>query len=334
MTRKAYESEPVPFSIDKKLYRQGGPNDYLPYIENPNIKGNAISLEAYMNLVKQDHQAIKVPTLLDSYNSLPSKTLYMNIDTAYVKSLGIVPKEMEHLIPEQMVFRLKGNGLEKNTFMILDMILTGKWTRPIYFNNTSLQNAGIDFRRYVVQEGNTYRLLPIDRGNLQDELVNTEVMYDNMMNHFQFRELDNPSVYYSEDYRNFALNHRSSFNTLAAALLSEGDVEKAREVLNRSLEVIPDKSIRYDYSNVQTASLLFQVGEMDKAVDISNKLSKSSTDYLEYYVNSDNIPQTEVQKHMTILSLLSRMLKQNGQDELALEIETTFLDYYGIFNPQ
>jgi hypothetical protein len=28
------------------------------------------------------------------------------------------------------------------------------------------------------------------------------------------------------------------------------------------------------------------------------------------------------------------MLKQHGQDELAAEIETSFLDYYGIFNAQ
>lgn len=334
MTRKAYESEPAPFSIDKNLYRQGGPNDYLPYIENPNIKGNAISLEAYMNLVKQDHQAIKVPTLLGSYNSIPAKALYLNIDTAYVKSLGIVPKDMEHLIPEQMVFRLKGSGLEKNTFMILDMILTSNWTRPIYFNNTSLQNAGIDFRRHVVQEGNTYRLLPIDRGNMQDGLVDTETMYDNMMNKFSFRELDNPKVYYSEDYRNFVLNHRSSFNTLADALIAKNEMEKAREVLNRSLEVMPNKSLRYDYSNVQTASLLFQIGENEKAVDIAEKLGKSSIGYLEYYVNMNSSPANEVQKHMTILSLLSRMLKQHGQDELATEIETSFLDYYGIFNTQ
>jgi len=336
MTRKAYESEPAPFSIDKKLYRQGGPNDYLPYFEKPNIGNNAISLIAFMDLVKKDHPAIKVPTALgSSYNSLPSKALYLDIDTAYVKSLGIVPKDMEHLIPERMVFRLKGNGLEKNTFMILDMILTSNWTRPIYFNNTSLQNAGIDFRRYVVQEGNTYRLLPIDRGNnLQDEAVNTEVMYDNIMNKFQFREMNNPNVYFSEDYRNFTLNHRSSFNTLAAAFIAKGDNEKAREVLNRSLDVMPHKALRYDYSNVQTASLLFQVGETDKAVDISEKLGESSSDFLEYYVNIKNAPPNEVQKHMTILSLLSRMLKQNGQDELALKIETSFLDYYGTLNAQ
>jgi hypothetical protein len=111
-------------------------------------------------------------------------------------------------------------------------------------------------------------------------------------------------------------------------------MERAREVLNRSLEMIPDKSIPYDYSNVQTASLLFQVGEPEKALDIARNLGGDAADYLEYYVSRDEHPANEIQKHMTILSLLSRMLKQNGQDELATEIETSFLNYYGIFNAQ
>ena len=185
-----------------------------------------------------------------------------------------------------------------------------------------------------MQEGNTYRLLPIDRGDLRIDAVNTDVMYDNMMNKFQFREMDNPNVYYTEDYRNFTLNHRSSFNTLAEAFVTKGDNETAMEVLNRSLEVMPHKSLRYDYSNVQTASLLFQVGETEKALDIAEKLGESSTDFLEYYANINNAPPNEIQKHMTILSLLSRMLKQYGQDELATKIETSFLDYYGTFNAQ
>ena len=218
--------------------------------------------------------------------------------------------------------------------MILDMIANSNWDRPIYFNNTSLQNAGVDFRRFVVQEGNAYRLLPIDRGGLQEDLVDTEIMYDNMMNNFFFREMNNPNVYYSEDYRNFALNHRSSFNTLAEALIRNGDKDKAAEVLSRSLEVIPDISIPYDYSNVQTASLFFQINQTEEAIDISRKLGSKAIGYLEYYTTSNTAPPNEIQKHMTILSLLTRMLKQNGQDELASELETSFLDYYGIFNEQ
>lgn len=332
MTRKAYKSDPVPFTLSHKEYRQGGPNDYLPYIENPNIKDQAISLEGYLRLIRQDHQAIKVPTTLGSYNSLPSKTLFLPVNKSEVINKGIVPDNMQNLIPERMFFRLKGGGLEKNTLMILDMIVANNWKRPIYFNNTSLQNAGVDFRKFVVQEGNTYRLLPVEKRSPQNDLVNTEVMYDNVMNKFSFRELDNPHVYYNEDYRNFILNHRSTFNTLGEALIHEGDTTRATEVLNRSLEEIPDKAVPYDYSNVQTASLLFTLGENDKAIDIAEKLGTRAENFLEYYTRYNLTLDTEVQRNMTVLSLLSRMLKNFGEDDLASRFESSFMDYYGIFN--
>lgn len=332
MQRPAYESEPVPFSIPPRLYRQGGPNDYLPYVENPNIKGQAINLNSYLKLIRQDHQAIKVPTMLGSYNSLPTRSLYLPVDKEAVLEKGIVPPDMEDLIPDRMVFRLKGGGLEKNTLMILDLIVTSNWDRPIYFNNTSLQNAGIDFRPYVVQEGNAYRLLPIQRPDLQNDLVNTEVLYDNVMNNFYFREMNNPDVYYSEDYRNFALNHRSTFNTLAEDLLNQGNTERAREVLLQSLEVMPDKSIPYDHSNLQTASLLFQTGEDELALEIARKLGTRSQEFLHYYMAEDKGSQNDIQKEMTVLSLLSRMLKNNGEEELAAQFESTFMEYYNQLN--
>jgi hypothetical protein len=332
MTRRAYESEPVPFTLTHEQYKQGGPNDYLPYVETPNLQNQAVNLETYMELIRKDYQALKVPTMLGSYNRIPTRTLYMPVNKDEVKRKDLIPEGMENLIPERMLFRLKGNGLEKNTLMILDMIVANHWERPIYFNNTSLMNAGIDFRRYVVQEGNSYRLLPVERPNVQSEFVNTEVMYNNVMNHFYFRELDNPHVYYSEDYRNFVLNHRSTFNTLADDLLSKGDTTRTREALNRCLEVMPDKAIPYDHANVQTAALLFQVGEDEKAIDIAEKLGTTSMQYLEYYEEYGNAPQNEVQKHMTVLSLLSRMLKNNGEEELSAKLESSFMKYYDQLN--
>ena len=81
MTRQAYKSDPLPFSLTHYQYRQGGPNDYLPYIENPNIKKDqSISLKAFIGLIQQDYQGIKVPTAFGSINSLPAKSLYLNID--------------------------------------------------------------------------------------------------------------------------------------------------------------------------------------------------------------------------------------------------------------
>jgi len=332
MTRRAYKSEPIPFTLTHEQYKQGGPNDYLPYIETPNLQNQAVNLQTYLELIRKDYQQLKVPTMLGSYNRIPTKTLYLPVNKDEVIAKDLIPEGMDDLVPERMLFRLKGNGLEKNTLMILDMIVANQWKRPIYFNNTSLMNAGIDFRRYVVQEGNAYRLLPVENPNMQNEFVNTEVMYNNVMNHFFFRDLDNPHVYYSEDSRNFVLNHRSTFNTLADDLLSKGDSTRAREALIRCMEVMPDKAIPYDHANVQTASLLFEVGEDEKAIDIAEKLGTNSMEYLEYYQEYGTAPQNEVQRHMTILSLLSRMLKNNGEEELSARLEASFMQYYDQMN--
>ena len=120
-----------------------------------------------------------------------------------LRSLGIIPEDKEDLMVNRMVWNVKGNGLEKKDLMILDIMNENNWERPIYFNTTSLSGIKMDLRKYVVQEGLTYRLLPIERDDVQSEFVNTEVMYDNLMNNFHFTNTTDPDVYYNENYRNF-----------------------------------------------------------------------------------------------------------------------------------
>jgi hypothetical protein len=353
MTRKAYESDPLPFSLKDYQYRQGGPNDYLPYIENPNLKDQSISLRAYLGLVQQDHPGIKVPTTFGSINALPAKALHLEINVKDVLARKLIPRNLMNMIdedsamikisqrmhsttppnmrvniPERMVFRLKRGGLEKNTLMILDLIANNNWERPIYFNNTSLMGAGVDLRPYVVQEGSTYRLLPIQNSNVRNELVNTDVMYDNMMNKFFFRQMNNPKVNYNEDYRNFALNHRSSFNSLAEALLNENRKEDAKKVLLRNLELIPDKAIPYDYTTAQTVTLLFDAGENEKAMQMAKELAGRSDKFLTYYLDNSLSPGNEIQKNLVVMNEMIRVFKGKGEDSLASQLEKKFRNYY------
>ncbi len=352
MTRQAYKSDPLPFSLTRYQYRQGGPNDYLPYIENPNIKSQAISLKGFIGLVQQDHPGIKVPTAFGSINSVPAKALYLSVDKSEVLAKHLIPDNLlkmiqedsiknelskkahgtppipSVIIPDRMVFKLKKGGLEKNTLMILDIIANNKWKRPIYFNNTSLLAAGVDFRPYVVQEGNTYRLLPIQNMNPRDELVNTDVMYDNMMNHFFFRQTNNPHVDFNEDYRNFMLNHRSSFNSLTEALIDEGQEDKAKKVIEKNLEVFPDSSVAYDYTTAQTVQLMFEVGEKEQALKIAKILSDRSDEFLTYYLDNNLSPENEIQKNLVIMNEMIRVLKMNGEDSLSADYEKKFMNYY------
>ncbi|MCB0496981.1 MAG: DUF2723 domain-containing protein [Cyclobacteriaceae bacterium] len=327
MTRQAYKSAPFPFSLTEKQYRQGGPNDMVAYDPSAGIKG-AISLKEYLKYIKQGNPQLQFQTQFGMNSLIPSKQVYLDIDTASVSQMEIVPEHMKKLMVDRMHFTIKGNYLEKKDLMILDLIASNNWERPIYFNNTSKQGIRFDLDEYLVQEGNAYRLLPVTDINSPNPLVDTDKMFDNMMHNFYYRELNNPKVYYNEDYRKFVLNHRVNFNTLAAALINEGKDDKAREVLLKSLELMPDKSLPYDYTTATTVDYLFRVGEKEKAVEIATVLGNRADEKLGYYIANNNNIGYELQQNLVILRELAQTLNRYGEIDLAEKFANALDSHY------
>ncbi|MDQ2657943.1 MAG: DUF2723 domain-containing protein [Bacteroidota bacterium] len=322
--RQTYESEAFPYTLTAENYRQGGPNDYLPFHD---LKMSSIDLKQYLELLKRDHKGLR---LFASANAVPSRELSLKVDVEKVRALGIVPKELEDLIVPEMRLRLRGNGLEKKDLAMLDVLATADWERPLYVNNTSLAQFNVDLTPYVVQEGNAYRILPVQNPNPQTELVNTEISYRNVTEKFQFRGLDDSTIYYSPDYRSFVQNHRSSINSVATALIARGDSARAREILMFSLERMPDKGVPYDYTNTQTVELLLAVGETDQALEMANILSKRSDELASYYLSKREFGR-DLQIPIVILGELQRVLFENGETETAEKIEALYEKHYAAF---
>ncbi|MFZ6009269.1 MAG: protein O-mannosyl-transferase family, partial [Bacteroidota bacterium] len=322
--RQTYESTPFPYTLTSQNYRQGGPNDYLPFYD---AKIKELDLKQYLDLLRKDYKGLR---LYPSANAVPSKEIVLKVDIARVRELGIVPKELDSLIVPEMRLRVRGNGLEKKDLAMLDVLASGNWERPIYVNNTSMAQFNVDLSQFAVQEGNAYRILPVFNPNTQSELVNTQVCYENIMNKFQFRGLDDPSIYYTQDYRNFVQNHRSSLNALAEALIQSGDNEKARAVLLHSLKKMPDEVIRYDFTNASMVELLLEVGEKEKALAISNTMSQRANELADYYLNDRDYGRN-LQVNIVILGELQRALYKYGEAELAKKLEDQYDKFAAAF---
>ena len=322
--RQTYESEPFPYTLTKENYRQGGPNDYLPFYD---AKINSVDLKQYLELLKKDHKGLR---LYASANAVPTKEFTLKVDVEKVRAMGIVPKELDSLIVPEMRLRVRGNGLEKKDLAMLDVLATANWERPLYVNNTSLSQFNVDLTPYVVQEGNAYRILPVFNPNPETELVNTELSYKNMLENFQFRGLADSTIYYSPDYRSFVQNHRSSINSLASALIARGDSARAREVLLFSIDRMPDAGVPYDYTNTQTVQMLLAVGEKEKALEMADILSKRADELAEYYLHKREFGR-DLQIPIVILGELQRVLFEYGETESAERIETLYNKYYGAF---
>ncbi len=133
--------------------------------------------------------------------------------------------------------------------------------------------------------------------------------------------MDNEKLYFSEDYRGFVLNHRSSLNDLTQGLIDEGQMEKANQVLEFSLSKMPDRVIPFDITAPTVVELLFQVGQKEKAIEIA-KVSGDRADEMATYLIEENYGMsTEVRKNAFILNSLQRTLYENGEMELGKKYE-------------
>ncbi|NJO00580.1 MAG: DUF2723 domain-containing protein, partial [Bacteroidia bacterium] len=223
MKRQVYESEPLPISMNREQYQQGT-NDQILYPPawqiNTNLSSQEIEalskkgmdLNVYIDLVNQGDDMVKAFVGdNDKLTILPSKKLVLKIDKEKVLKMGIIPKNRQNLLQDFMTWELNANEIYKNDLMILDMIATNNWKRPIYFSTTLAGSSYLNLKEYMQREGLAFRLLPVKVPGATQGFVNTELMYKNMTENFFYRELDNPDVYYNDNYLRFTLNLRDSF---------------------------------------------------------------------------------------------------------------------------
>ena len=301
-------------------------------MNNPRIQNVAINLKGYINLVQRNSKAIQVPTSVSNYNSIPSKSFWLSIDR---NAQNIIPQKFKNFKQDTLFVSLKSNkgGLEKKDLAFLDLLQANNWERPIYFNNTSLNGINLDLKRNVIQEGFAYRLYPV-LNSASGNLVNTELMYENIMNNSYWRGLNDSKAYFSEDHRGFIMNYRSTFNTLIKNLINKGAYNEAFEVIKKSIELIPDKAIMYDHFSVQLVEFLLDIKSKSKleTEDLANKIAniigERSDEILNYYYDNKINDKYEINRNLVSLNTLARAYNKFPDKELSKNYRDLFEKNY------
>lgn len=328
MKRRTYQSEPLPISLEQDNYL-AGKNDIIYFNENPNVN-NGINLQQYIKLVKENNPAIQVPlTTGDMINVLPSSVFFLPINKEEVKKLKVVPPALEPIVPDTMVWTFGKNDIYKSDLVMLDIIANNNWKRPIYFSTTLAPSNFLNLKEFMQVEGMAYRLLPVRVPGARDGYVNSTIMYDNMLKKTFWREMDNPDVYYNEFYTGSpVITARISFERLAEQLIREGNKAKAKDVLNYSLKVLPDKSIPYDQISASYVDLLLQVGDNQKALEMAETMVKRCDQNLDFYFNKGTPDSRLINTNLYVLNVIVTALKDNKQDQVAAKYEAIFNKYY------
>ncbi len=253
MKRKAYESDPLPIRMDEEKYRQGTRDIVL--LDRP-----ADRQRPYVNVreamaVALDDEQFKDYGGGKRYDFFPSNSFKLPVDSARVVDLGIVNPEDAGKIVDFVKWTItdeRGNPkgyILKNHFAVMDLLANNNWERPVYFAVTTGPDSYLGLQDYFRLEGLAYRLVPIKYPNTDNPNaiggVATDLMYNNIMENWGWGGMDNTEegIYMDENNRRMVTNIRLQMSNLAEALINEGKGEAALEVLEKVIDVTPEKNV-------------------------------------------------------------------------------------------
>lgn len=339
MKRKAYESPGVPISFTKEQYRDGK-RDQVPVIE----QYKEANLREVMEFVASDLPQTKWRNPNDpsseSFDYVPARNVFIPVDSAKVIALGVVNPEDSNQIVERLNINIKGNYLNKSQLMVLDIMATNNWERPIYFGVGMGADSYMGLEKYFQLEGAAYRVVPIESPTQYNDYgrVNGELLYDNMMNKFEWGNIKDPKVNidFFHDNTIGVMKYRNTFLRLAEAMAKEGENDKAIAALDKCLEELPTSQVPIDNNIVSYLPLYYSLGQTEKGNNLTRELLKVNYQTLKYihslapeYAQNPSL-QNEANTSLSVIKALISITTDAGQKDLAAEITNSV---ESIYNP-
>ena len=333
MKRPAYDSPSLPITWDRMEYVEGT-NEYVPIqpeykksidqlyaeAEKQALDGNP---EALVNVKKEfGDNPYELKNILKNWvrnknqdlKVIPTDSIVIKVDKEAVRRSGMmIPGDS---IPDYMHISLKGKrALYKSELMMLEMLSEANWERPIYIAVSVGRENQLNMENHFVQEGLAYRFTPFDTSKT-GVTIDSEKMYDNLMNKFKFGGIDKPGIYIDENAMRMCHSHRRIFSQLVQQLMREGKKDKAKAALDYAEKMIPAYNVPYDWQNgaVQMAEAYYQLGETAKADEMMKALADKAVEYLTWYLSLDDnrfmISTREFEYHWAVLDAEVKAMKK------------------------
>ena len=301
MKRPYYNSPGLPISWEYKDYMPG--KNEIAWVEN-RLNAPLEVKKAFQFLHSTDPR-----TKRDGEGYLPSDQLYV-------------------LSPDsQKIMFKKARRFTRSEMMVMEMLSTNEWKRPIYFAVTIGNDYHLGLDPYLELTGLAYRITP-ERSQDGKHRVNTEVMYDNMLHKFKYGNMNLPGIYIDENTMRMCRTHRMMFLELIEALYKEGKYDKCLDVLDFAEEMLPGYNIPYDYTSATMASYYYQLGEMEKGNAIMTTVANNCAEYMVWGASLTKEQRTSAQStighNMAVLGYVLQNLERYQQKEL-------FNHYYDIY---
>ncbi len=171
--------------------------------------------------------------------------------------------------------------------VILDILRTNQWLRPVYFANTVSRTSQMNLQNYFRFEGKAFRVVP-DRHEDVSAFgwMDPDIMADTYRK-FRFRKWNAPGNYLDENIRRMLGNYRYGIMELATSYINENKPDSAAKWLAWGEENLPfNPEFGESRSILLYAYTYAEAGDMENAVRIAENSLENSFDDLQDHMNS------------------------------------------------
>lgn len=302
------------------------------------IATSYLPVEKALEFIASDDPQTKLSGYSKPLDYMPSRKLKVKVDKQKVLKNGTVPPHKADQILPYLEWDVPKSYLGKNDMMIVDLLATNNWERPVYFAISMGNDSYLNLNKYFQLEGFAYRLVPYkaeDESFEHTGTINSDILYDNLMNKFKWGRMNAPDVYIDEQNKRTLsiMNSKSVFAQLANQLSLENKQDSAVAVLNRCLELMPHEKIPYDYHVLELIDAYYNANATEKANALAKKLAKVYFDEIRYFTGLDgrflNAVDRELSLAVQVIDNIVKYAQNNNQTEVSEELQNTLNMFIG-----
>lgn len=335
LRRKVNDSPPIKMTIPKDAYRGKKRNQIFV---NPGQNKSSLPISEALKFIGEDHP---VPTqgggTVESY--LPVNDLYIPVNRQEVLNEGVVGIQDTGRIVSRVPIRVNGSSMTKDDIAILDIIGSNLWDRPLYFAVTTQASKMFGLQDYMQLEGLSLRIIPVKSnsdqaypGVIGSGRVNSEAVYENIMNKFRWGNFDKEELFVDRSYGPSVQSMQMAFRRAAFDLLNKRDSTKAIALANKYFESFPHKNFPYDYRSMYMLDVFFRANAYAEAKPHLEILAREVKDQLDYYTSlSEDVLRssynTEYQLSIQTMGTILQEVRRANDSEFLKELENLFGNY-------
>lgn len=228
--------------------------------------------------------------------------------------------------------------------MVLRILITNQWQRPLYFATTVSRESLLGMENYFRLDGLANKVMPYPVPD-----VERDILEKNLIDTFKYRNLGDPEVYYGNGTLRLFINLRMSFLELSRSYLKAGNREKAADVIEQMERLIPEETIIYPSQHMalriaeqaQAAGLPSRHRERIAYITPGRQVTTEEKRFFAHYYYTDRFSDWELaeQTYRELLDLNGRdrttasamvyMFEKSGQVEKGVQ----FLQEWMTLNP-